>query len=571
MTPFCRLRFRPVVYALAALFAVVGTAAPAWAQFETRATQAVLGESFDLALGDFNHDGILDVAIPAGDSLYILLGNGDGTFRSLVSYPGDFYSIVAADFNNDGNLDLVVAPDGDTVEVFLGNGDGTFQPPKSYPTTSAAGFIAVGDFNGDHKLDIAIIDSPYISVLLGNGDGTFQPPIDNDSFVGPGWLALGDFNNDHLLDVAAIGSFGSSASIGVLLGNGNGTLQSAITQTLSYPPGSVAAADFNGDGNLDVAVGNYFNDGLTVLLGEGNGSFSRAQTYQGGGGAPVIVGQFSPDGSLDVVATPSSGLGAAEFLGNGNGTFQPAEIYASNHGAPAAAGDLNGDHKLDLVLRGNLPEAITSMLNTGTLGFSPSSPLSFPSQLINTSSPSQAVQLTNTGSAAVSISSIKASGSFQVSDTCGGSVPSGGSCTVSVVFGPKSEGQHSGAVTLVDSASSKPQVVELGGAATVAQVLPGSLKFGQQKVGTESAPQVVTVTNEGSAPVTFSSINIAGTDARDFSQTDSCLSGAIVAGGECSINVTFTPKKSGSRTGTLYINVAGGISPRPVMLAGRGK
>jgi hypothetical protein len=149
-------------------------------------------------------------------------------------------------------------------------------------------------------------------------------------------------------------------------------------------------------------------------------------------------------------------------------------------------------------------------------------------------------------------------------------VPPGGSCNVSVTFEPTSQGQHSGAVTLVDSASSKAQVVELGGTATVAQVLPGSLKFGEQKVGTQSTPQVVTVTNEGSMAMTFSSVNIAGADPRDFSQTNSCLSGAVPPGGTCSVSVTFAPKKTGSRTGTLYINVEGGFSPRPAMLAGRG-
>jgi P pilus assembly chaperone PapD len=514
---------RRAACAAIALVWLAGVSLPARAQFETRATESVSGESFDLAVGDFNHDGILDVAIPAGNSLFILLGNGDGTFRQFVSYTGDFYSIVAADFNNDGNLDLLVAPFSNTVEVFLGN-----------------------------------------------GDGTFQPPIDNNSFAGPGWLALGDFNNDHLLDVVVVGSFGGSQNVGVLLGNGNGTLQTPITQALLYPPGSVAAADFNRDGDLDVAIGNYFNDGLTVLLGEGNGSFRDPQNYSGGGGAPVIIGDFSGDGNVDLVATSSSGLGAAEFLGNGDGTFQPARTYASNHGAPWAAGDLNGDHKLDLVLRGNLPEAVTSMLNTGVLSFSPSSPLSFPSQLINTSSSPQTVQLTNTGSAEVSISSITASGSFRTSNSCGNSVPPGGNCNVSVTFEPTSQGQHSGAVTLVDSASSKAQVVELGGTATVAQVLPGSLKFGEQKVGTQSTPQVVTVTNEGSMAMTFSSVNIAGANPRDFSQTNSCLSGAVPPGGTCSVSVTFAPKKTGSRTGTLCINVEGGFSPRPAMLAGRG-
>src|ERR1700721_1567703 len=115
--------------------------------------------------------------------------------------------------------------------------------------------IASGDFNNDGKPDIAVIDNPYISVLLGNGDGTFQPPSDNDSFVGAEWLAVGDFNTDHKLDVIASGQFGGNDQFAVFLGNGDGTLQSALTYPLTYISGAVAVADFNQDGNLDAVVG----------------------------------------------------------------------------------------------------------------------------------------------------------------------------------------------------------------------------------------------------------------------------------------------------------------------------
>ena len=92
-------------------------------------------------------------------------------------------------------------------------------------------------------------------MLLGNGNGTFQPPSDNNSFVGGIWLAVGDFNNDHNLDVISVGYFGASYDLGVLLGNGNGTLEDSITTPLEYVPGTVAAGDLNGDGKLDAVVG----------------------------------------------------------------------------------------------------------------------------------------------------------------------------------------------------------------------------------------------------------------------------------------------------------------------------
>jgi Abnormal spindle-like microcephaly-assoc'd, ASPM-SPD-2-Hydin len=207
---------------------------------------------------------------------------------------------------------------------------------------------------------------------------------------------------------------------------------------------------------------------------------------------------------------------------------------------------------------------------TGAASFSPSSPLSFPSQLVGSESSPETVQLTNTGAHPISISSVEASGNFRVSNSCGKSVPSGGSCTISAVFAPRSQGRHTGAVTLVDSASSKPQVIELSGTTTFVELTPESLEFGRHKVGTQSEPLTVVAKNEGKAAVTFSSLAISGTDGADFSETNDCLSGAIAPGGECSVSVTFTPGKSGPRTATLHLDLRGGFSPRPVTLAGDG-
>ncbi len=553
-----------IVVALAFLAAHADRAS---AQFETRANRALPAGAFSVAVGDFNGDGKLDVAV-TGDSLLILLGNGDGTFQPPVSYPGVYYSVAVADFNNDGIPDLGVAPDSNSVSVYLGNGDGTFQPPKSSSTTGACAFIAVGDFNGDHKMDIAVIDHPYVSVLLGNGDGTFQSPIDNDSFVEPQWLALGDFNNDHLLDVAVIGSFGGSANLGVLLGNGNGTLQPALTYPLANPPGTISAADFNGDGSLDVAIGGYLFDGVTVFLGNGDGSFNSGETYLGGSYL-VLIADFNGDGKLDMVADPTV-YGAAEFLGNGDGTFQPAVIYASSDWVPAAAGDLNGDHKPDLLLFQRFGSSVTSMLNTGALKFSPSSPLTYTVQLIGTTSSPKSVELTNTGTKAISIHSVKASGPFQATSTCGSEVAAGASCAVSATFTPSTSGEQNGGITVVDGASSKPQFVELSGVGTVIEISPTALNFGLQKVGTKSAPEVVTVSNQGSASIVITNLSIGGTNKSDFSETDTCTGQSIPPHGVCKVSVTFAPTRTGKRSATLSVKAKGTASPRPMTLSGTG-
>jgi FG-GAP-like repeat/Abnormal spindle-like microcephaly-assoc'd, ASPM-SPD-2-Hydin len=576
MTRLYPFRFHRVLCAVVALLCLAGINVRAWAQFETRASHPLPPGAFSIATGDFNGDGNLDIAVIDDNGFSVSLGNGDGTFQKAVSYTTQLaYSLAVADFNNDGKLDIVVANENlnpSTVSVYLGNGDGTFQAPIDSPTTNYNEFVAVGDFNGDGKMDIVVVENPYVSVLLGNGDGTFQAPSDNNSFIGAQNVAVGDFNNDHKLDVVVVGFFGGSQNIGVLLGNGDGTLQNSLTYPLTYTPQTVATGDFNVDGNLDVVISDKFN-GVTVLLGNGQGGFGPQVTYDttSASGGPVMVDDLNLDGKLDLAvacAISAHAGGVDVFWGNGDGTFQPAQYFASGLTGLPAVGDLNGDHLPDLVLANEL-SAVT-MLSTGVVSFSPTAPLVFPVRLINTSSSPESVTLTNTGAASLSISSIKASGQFQINNTCGSSVAAGGSCAIAAVFRPRSEGTHTGLIELVDSASSKPQFIELSGQATVVKLSATSLNYGSQKVGTKSPPQVLTATNEGSVALTFSLVSITGKNAKDFSQTNNCLSGQIPPGGKCAVTVTFSPTKTGARTGTLYIDVQGGVSPRPVVLTGTG-
>ena len=555
------------------------------AQFETRGSSPIQLEPFSVAVGDFNHDGKLDLALAAFSTgqVAVLLGNGNGTFQAPVYYTVGFEprSVAVADFNHDGNLDLSVTGFGSTtgiISILLGNGDGTFQPASDLTLNDYPTFVAVGDFNGDHIPDLVTSDPPYVSVLLGNGDGTFQPPINNKLFapLTPDAIGLGDFNGDGKLDLAVAGQFGGSSKVDILLGNGDGTFQLGASYSIGASPQSVAVADFRGIGKLDLAIGGS-GPAVGVLLGNGDGTFQPQVFYPSGTGTSgsdwVVVGDFNLDGKLDL-ATTEIGISTSEvavLLGKGDGTFLSVTSYpAGRSDFFLAVGDFNGDLKPDFVVSDSNGSAIV-LLNTGVVSFSPTTPVQFPAQLVGGTSAVQTVTLTNTGTTALTISSIAIKGQFNLSSstTCAGSVAPGGNCAIDVTFQPLTQGLKSGLVSISDSASTKPQVIELMGAGTVVSLSPTQLTFPPQKVGTKSAAQLVTLTNTGSTALNISSIKITGQNRGDFSGFNNCGS-SIGAGKSCTIKASFKPTKTGSRSAVVSITDTGGGSPQTVSLTGTG-
>jgi len=455
--------------------------ASAFGQFETRSS-AIVGESYPIAaaVGDFNRDGKLDLAVveflPTG-TLSILLGNGDGTFRPGASYAVATQPqfLTTADFRHNGILDLVVTDTlSDNVYVLLGNGDGTFQSPVSYPTNGYSSSVSTGDFTGDGKLDIIAFTGSVqcicISVFPGNGDGTFQSavttpvPYNTDAQA----LAVGNFNADRDLDVAVAGEFGGENHVDIMLGNGDGTFRPDGYYEVLSSPQSIAVGDFNGDKKLDLAVGNYEGNSIGVLLGNGDGTFSQAVNYGTSSPTWVVAEDFDGDGKLDLaVANFILPAGVSVLRGNGDGTFQAGVFYpAGSEISYVVAGDFNRDRRPDLLAVNYGSNSVIALLNTGVVTFSPTTPLTFKKQAAGTTSAPQTVKLTNTGATELKISSMKAAGQFGMTSTCGTSVAAGANCTISLTFSPKSKGAKSGTVTINDSASSKPQVIELSGTGT---------------------------------------------------------------------------------------------------------
>ncbi len=568
---------RVVCFTLSCLVAFCSGAS---AQFETRGSiSAPFGKS--AAVGDFDRDGKMDVAI-AGTDLQIFLGKGDGTFQPPINYligTGAIF-VAAADFNHDGILDLAVA-DLNGLFILMGNGDGTFQTPTTVPTLCIPTFVAVADFNGDHKADLLVTysDCAYVSIFFGNGDGTFQQtPINTVPSVSLAATGIGDFNGDGKLDLALAEGFGTISQVEIMLGNGDGTFTPGATYKVGAEPESVAVADFRGNGKLDLAVASLL--GFTEeLLGNGDGTFKIVSTSPTLGAAWVIAADLNGDGKPDLAvaqlgnpggANHPMPTGVAVIINNGDGTFQPPVYYPAG-GEPrfVVAGDFNGDHKLDLLDSYYERDQAIVLLNTGVVSLSPTTALQYSPQLIGTASPRQTVTLTNTGTSALTISSIVATGPFRESNTCGKIVAAGAECKIEVSFQSQTIGDAFGSISISDSASSRPQVIALRAEGTTANISPLKLSFAAQSVHTKSAPQNVTLANGGTTVLNVTRFVVDGIDVQDFAETNNCPA-SLNPGANCIVAVTFDPAKKGTRRATLYIFDDGGGSPQVIPFTGTG-
>jgi hypothetical protein len=340
------------------------------AQFQAHVDYAAGADPFGVAAGDFNGDGDLDLAVTnnSGNTVSVLLGNGDGMFKPHVDYATGSHpeSIIVQDFNNDGKLDLAIANcTSGTISILLGKGDGTFQPHVDYAAQTSPQFLVAGDFNGDGKLDLAVANygpdysAGSVSVFLGKGDGTFEAQQVYGAGINPFGIMTGDFDHDSKLDLAVVNNNGIWG-VSVLLGNGDGSFRGPVLYVTGANPRVGVVGDFNGDGNLDLAVGDCIQNSLSVLMGDGLGQFSSPTNYATGNNVQAVAGgDFDLDGKLDLVATNQLSNSVSVLLGNGDGTFQSHVDYATDAGPMGVVvADLNGD---------GLPDLATANISAGTV------------------------------------------------------------------------------------------------------------------------------------------------------------------------------------------------------------
>lgn len=357
---------------------------------ETGATTA----SRDVALGDLNGDGFLDIVSAGGISggqnyATVRLGTGTGSFGTAVSYAIETSATTGlelGDLNGDGILDIVTGGIGGGVgrtTIRLGVGDGTFGAAVSYTMdATTTDNISLGDFNADGFLDVISGGTGggvgITTVRLGAGDGTLGNAVTYQMSTGGTYtVGLSDLNNDGILDIVA-GGYGAGSQIATRLGNGDGTFRASVSLSTAEVDGDISFGDLNGDGNVDVFYGGSTGPGagkVAVLYGTGSGTFVAGVSFSGGHNFDTAIADLNGDGRADLIDVSRTELDVRFNLGNGS--FSAAVSYGVGTGGQAtsfALGDLDRNGVSDLVIAGSDGSSIGSAsvsLQNSTNGLGP--------------------------------------------------------------------------------------------------------------------------------------------------------------------------------------------------------
>ncbi|QRG65195.1 FG-GAP-like repeat-containing protein [Brevibacillus choshinensis] len=346
---------------------------------------------------DLNGDDFIDLAvvdIVSGD-VSILINNGSGEFSVLqtisfgILFPGVLLGqIAAADLNGDGHIDLAVTDQTSNNRVFilLNNGDGTFAAPVAYstgafPAVFQSYSIAIGDYDGMNGPDLAIANighitgNSFVTVLLNNGSGVFAmapgSPFATTPGLAPFDIVTADFTGDGILDLATANR--DTDDITVFKGNGDGTFQTPGVSFSLLPGGldpiSLVAADFDGNGSIDLAAGNVATSNISVFLNNGLGSFTQAPGSPFSAGTDAIefditAADFNCDGVIDLAVSDTGTNNVSVLLNDGSGGFSaPFEFPTGAGPISITAADFNGDGRIDIATANEDSDDVSVLLN----------------------------------------------------------------------------------------------------------------------------------------------------------------------------------------------------------------
>jgi hypothetical protein len=597
-----------------------------------------------IAVADFNGDGKSDLAVisngnSSSSAVEILIsttaaGAGAASFGPALSVPlASASAIVAGDFDGDGKPDLAVST-GNSITILRNTTvPGSTMPVFTAVATiplNAAGFLAVGDFNGDGRLDLAAVNgsnTSVVSILLNTtAPGATTPSFAAAVNVADGiCIAVADFNGDGSPDLALCTMTGSGLQI--LL---NTTAHGATTP--SFGPShnlsnntdgayqALAVGDFNGDGKPDLAGSSfsillpYLDTTLSVFVnttppGSMTPSFNPNFVTLGSVTMNFVVADFNGDGKPDLAAQTTAGIGSrgpTNFVML-NDTPPGADVskfiqLPISDCACDAAGDFNGDGKPDLVGVQSYPANVWTLLNTTIPGTAPyqvslsstpgigtiryagapalkfsSTSVQFPAQSVGSTSTPTTITVTNLSGTTVDFFGIAPSGQFGADFPLSGytcdlqGLKPGQSCTVQVEFQPHADGLRSAVLYVESTAAYNPAITLSGtginGTPTVS-LTPTLAKFSAQAVGSTSAASAdIILSNSGSAPLTLSGQTVSG----DFLLNSSGCPSHIGVGERCTIKVQFHPTATGTRSGALKITSNGTGSPNTMSLSGIGR
>lgn len=585
-----------------------------------------------IAAGDFNNDGKLDVAVVnnADDDVAVILGTGSGTFTDIenfISGGSPAHALAVGNFNADSNPDFLVNNSGRTyaVNLFTGNGKGTFTQAATVSVNSDVASIATGDFNQDGKLDFVATQSASnsVAIVLGNGNAGFgtagyvatdtnpvavaaadfngdgYPDIvtanstgndisvilnqKNNSYSAavnlptggttPSAVAVGDVNNDGFIDVVVANS--GSANVSVLLGKGDGTFQSPTTYAVGNGPSGLTLAKTSGHIYPDIIVSNKTDNSVSILLGNGDGTFQAATTYTIPNSSPVGVtaADINSNGILDLIVAESATNSVGVLQGSGTGTFSGAVNFKVGVTPVAVAADYDSDGKWDLLVANSAGGDVTALLNQSPAAVMSASPtkLTFGNEQLGSTTATQTVTLTNKGNTTLDISSITTSADYPMTTTCGATLGSLATCTITVSFAPSFPGAINGTLTITGSVTGDYLLVPITGTGEYPMATsPVTLTFPSTAVGKTSAAQTVTVINQSPTIQNFT-FTATGNYSAVASGSSPCGS-SLAGGAKCTVSVSLTPTQNGAINGSFIVTAASGSTflPQITSLSGTG-